>query len=354
MMQFEYARTLCRTHAVTLLCLFASAGKAEQLSVYSYLSPQFLAPVLEAFQYETGITVNSEYMTADRLLARLVAERDGPSADVVFTMEAMRLAKLVAADVLAPLRSERLEAVIPARFRHPDSLWFGLSKWSRTLYYSTERVDPAELSTYADLTDPRWKGRICTRPANKVYVQSLLASVIAHAGEQAARRLVRGIVANLARQPVDLDTVQLEGIAANVCDLAVVNSYYYARIVPLQASPLQGNLGAKPKQIVAAVAPLALEQDGRGVHMNISAFALTRASAQPALARRLMEYVLQPLAQRLYADASKDFPMIDDLRSSSARQIFGDFTEDVVPIASLAPHYGLAEEISREEGWLWK
>jgi iron(III) transport system substrate-binding protein len=182
----------------------------------------------------------------------------------------------------------------------------------------------------------------------------MLASIIANDGEQTARRFVRGIVANLARPPVDLDVVQLEAVAAGQCDLAIANSYYYERIVPLQASALQGDGGARAKELIAAVAPRALEQNRRGVHVNISAFALTRASRQPALARRLMEYMAQPLAQRLYADASHDFPIIDGLRSAPSAKIFGDFKEDTLPIATLANHYKLAERISREEGWSWK
>jgi iron(III) transport system substrate-binding protein len=182
----------------------------------------------------------------------------------------------------------------------------------------------------------------------------MIASIIANDGERAARRFVGGIVANLARPPVDLDIVQMEAVAAGQCDLAIANSYYYARIVPLQANPLQGNGGDKPKQLIAAVAPRALEQDGRGVHVNISAFALTRASRQPDLARRLMEYMVRPLAQRLYADASHDFPILGGLGGDASEQIFGDFKEDALPLAALARHYELAERISREEGWVWK
>ena len=255
-------------------------GHADQLTVYSYLTPQFLQPVLTAFSHETGIAVDVEYMTANQLLERLETERDGPSADVVFTMEAKRLAEMVSAELLTPQTSAILQAKIPAQFRHPDNLWFGLSKWSRTVYYSTERVGPGEVSGYADLAD--------------------------------------------------------------------------APIVPLQTSPLQGDGGAQPKQLIAAVAPLALEQNGRGVHMNISGFAQTRASRQPVLARRLMEYMTRPLAQRLYADAARDFPIIDGVRGRASQQIFGDFKEDSLPIAELANYYELAEDISKQEGWLWK
>ena len=328
---------------------------APTLSVYAYLSPPNLGPVLAAFEAETGIRVNVEHMTANELLARLENERDAPSADVVFTMDAMRLAKLVEAGVLAPVHSERLTRAIPNHFRHPDGLWFGLSKWSRSVYYAKDRVDPAHLpASYAELANNRWKGRICVRPSNKIYVQTMIASMIAHDGEQAARDFVRGIVRNLARTPVDLDVEQIRAVGAGECDLAIANSYYYARLLDLQYNPLVATAGTQAQRMMENVVPLALEQKGRGVHMNISAFALTKMSRQRELAIELMEYMVRPLAQRLYATASKDFPIGASLRSAQDKQVFGDFREDDLPIAELAPHYPLAEKISREVGWLWK
>lgn len=349
-------RSVNRIRAVigSLLLLVATPGVAQELSVYAYLTDTYLGPVLSAFEADTGIQIKVEYMTAAQLLARLEAERDGPSADVVFTMEAKRLAALVAADVLVPVHSDKLIAAIPAHFRHPQGLWFGLSKWSRSVYYAKDRADPTRLRSYDSLVDDYWKGRICVRTANKIYVQSLLASIIAHDGEQAARRFVRGLVKNFARTPVDLDNEQLRAVGAGTCDVAIANSYYYARLLQLRYNPLSPSAGAEVAQFADNVVPLAMEQGGRGVHMNISGFALTKASRQSAIGIRLMEYLVQPLAQRLYADASKDFPIGAGLRSAAAKQTFGDFDEDTLGIAELAQHYPLAERISREEGWLWK
>jgi iron(III) transport system substrate-binding protein len=328
---------------------------ATTLSVYASLNPPHLEPVIAAFEADTGIKVNVEHMTANELLERLIKEQNGPSADVVFTMDAMRLAKLTAADVLTPVASERLTTAIPSHFRHPEGLWFGLSKWSRSVYYAKDRVNPAHLpASYAALAEDRWKGRICVRPANKIYVQTLLASLIANDGEQAARRFVRGIVKNLARTPVDLDIEQIRAVGAGKCDLAIANSYYYGRLLGFRYNPLSATAGAEVGRILDNVVPLAVEQKGRGVHMNISAFALTRMSQQPQRAIQLMEYLVQPLAQRLYADAAKDFPIIAGLRSNEADLVFGEFHEDASPIADLARHYQQAEKLSREEGWLWK
>jgi iron(III) transport system substrate-binding protein len=120
-------------------------GDGRGLTVYSYLTPAFIQPVLDAFAFESGITVQVEYMTAGQLLDRLVEENAAPEADVIFTMEALRLAKLVDAGVLQPVDSALLETAIPAKYRHPDGLWFGLSKWARTAFYSKYRVNPDDL-----------------------------------------------------------------------------------------------------------------------------------------------------------------------------------------------------------------
>lgn len=329
-------------------------GFGGELTVYAYLNPGSLGPVLDAFEAETGIAVDVTYMTAAELLDRLRAERAGASADVVFTMEAKRLSALAGADVLAPVRSDVLETVVPRQFRHPDGLWFGLSKWSRSIFYAKDRVEPSTITGYASLAEPRWRGRVCMRTANKVYVQSLVASMLAHEGTAATRAYVRGLVANFARDPVDLDIEQLRAVADGVCDVTVANSYYYQRLSAMQYNPIAPDAGASVRNLLDAVKPLAVEQTARGTHMNISGFARTRAAANPEAAIALMEYVVRPLAQRLYADTSHDFPIIDGLRSQLSVDLFGKFREDELPLAALSEHYDTAEKLTRGAGWRWK
>ena len=340
-----------RLLSVFFVSLLAVGGaRAEShggLTVYSYLTPTFIQPVLDAFAHETGVPITVEYMTAGQLLDRLIEENSAPKADVIFTMEAKRLAKLVEADVLQAVDSDKLTGAIPAKYRHPDGLWFGLSKWVRTAFYSKYRVDPSELRTYADLSDDKWKGRVCVRPSNKIYVQSMLSSMIAHDGVRATRRFVKGLVNNFARDPIDLDIVQIQGIADGICDIAIANSYYYGRLFPQARDP-------DTKRILDAVGMVYLEQDGRGVHVNISGFAMTKATAHRENAQRLMEYMVRPTVQRLYADGSKDHPILPGLKPDTALSALGDFKEDDLAIHELGRHYDVAERISREENWLWE
>ncbi len=332
------------------ICVVTSGAYAQSdnsLRVYSYLTATFLDPVLEAFEAETGVRVSAEYMTANQLLDRLVAEKENPQADIVFTMEAMRLAKLVDADVLAPVVVDDLKAAIPEQYRHPAGLWFGLSKWTRTVFFAKDRVDVATLSSIKDLANPVWKGRICVRPSNKIYVQTMLAALIARSGEEATRSFVRGLVANLARDPVDLDLVQIDGIVDGVCDVAIANSYYYGRLIPQSRNP-------DVKRILDAVGIHYVDQDAQGAHMNVSGYAMVKGANNPNDARKLMSYMIRPAVQRLYADASMDHPIVSGLKPHRGLQSLGIFIEDDQPLHELGKHYELVEQISREEGWLWK
>lgn len=325
----------------------------NELSAYAYLSPAYIGPVFEAFEEETGIQVNVEYMRANDLLNRLIEEGDDPKADIIFTMEAKRLASLSSEKLLGLVKSPILETAIPSRYRHPDGLWYGLSKWSRSIFYSTERVDPTSITSYYDLAKPEWRGRICARPSNKAYVQSLLASMLAHDGEAKVRDFVRGLIANFAREPIDLDIKQITGIADGICDIALANSYYFARLESTSFDIISGTY-TDAKRLLQSVGVLYPKAEHKGVHMNISGYGLTKATKNRGKAIKLMEYLVRPAVQRLYADPSRDYPIVSGLKPHSVLQKLGTFDEDKLAISELAKHYDLAERISKEEGWLWK
>lgn len=354
----RWARMLaCQRWRHRLLCVLLSFGLsqatlAEELYVLAYQNPGTLDPLLEVFASETGIDVRVEYLSANDLKQTLI---DGStSADVIFTLEAKRLADLVSADVLAPVASDSLTKAVPVHFRHPDNLWFAIAKWSRSVYYAKARVDPSHITSYQSLTAPRWRGRICVRTSNKIYVQSLLASMIAAEGEADARRFAEGLVANLARPPSDLDMAQLQGVFEGACDITLANSYYYERLLAQRYDPLVPAAGKAAGELLAEVKPLAVNQDGRGVHMNVSAVAMAKRATHPAAALRLMEYALTPLAQRLLTQPGRELPIVDSVRAGASTQLFGDFREDNLPLAELAEHYATAERIARESGWTWK
>lgn len=343
---------LGRWTSTLFLLTLAPLATAEEIRVYAYLTPAYLGPALEVFETETGITVNAEYMRADDLRDRLIREAGKPQADVIFTMEAKRLAALVSAGVLGSTRSSLLEKAIPSQHRHPDGHWFGLSKWTRTIFYAKDRVDPSAIKQYADLAHERWRGRVCVRTANKIYVQSLLAAMLAHTGPEAVRQYAQGLVQNFARTPVDLDLEQIKGVANGLCDVALANSYYYARMQPLAYDVVSGTY-SDAKRILDAVAIHYPDASGPGVHVNISGFGMVRDAPNAKAAKQLMEFLVRPSIQRLYADASKDYPIIP-MKPHAILQALGNFREDALPLHQLSSHYEQAEALSRASGWLWK
>ena len=126
---------------------------AEEIVVYSARSHYGQEPAFEAFTQQTRIVIKSFGGNAGELFERLRAEGANSPADVLISVDAGNLWNAAQAGLLAPVDSAVLEANIPAHLRDPKGRWFGLAVRARTIAYSTERVKPSELSTYAALGD---------------------------------------------------------------------------------------------------------------------------------------------------------------------------------------------------------
>ena len=187
--------------------------------------------MFDAFTKQTGIPVKFVTDKAGVLLARLRAEGKNSPADILITTDAGNLWEAAQEGLLVPIKSEKLEANIPTYLRDPQNQWFGLSVRARTIVYNTDKVNTEELSTYADLASSKWQGRLCLRTSKKVYNQSLVAMMIAEYGKERTEQIVRGWVANLATDPLSNDTKAMEYVAAGKCDVTIVNSYYFGRLI---------------------------------------------------------------------------------------------------------------------------
>jgi len=217
----------------------AAAGAAESVNLYSARQEALIKPLLERFTERTGIEVNLVTGSADALIKRLEVEGRNTPADLLITVDAGRLHRAETAGLFQPIESDVITERVPAHLRDDDHHWSGLSQRARVIAYSTERVDPAELSTYEALAEPRWRNRICVRSSDNIYNQSLLASIIAAHGKERATEWAEGIVANMARRPQGGDRDQIMAVAAGVCDVAIVNTYYYGRMRGADARPEQ-------------------------------------------------------------------------------------------------------------------
>ncbi len=244
------------------------------------------------FTEETGIEVEFHTGTDVELRERIAAEGDETPADVYLTVDAGNLAEAANQDLFAPLDSDTLNEAIPANLRDENGYWYGLTVRARTLMYHPERVAANEIpATYEELADPAWNGRVCLRDSTNVYTQSLIASLIANDGEPEALDVVTGWAAN--SEILNSDTLILESIAEGLCDVGITNHYYLARL--LEEDP------DFPVELVWA------NQEGRGVHVNVSGGGVTRHAAHPELAQQLLEWLATD-GQSVFADGNHEYP----------------------------------------------
>jgi iron(III) transport system substrate-binding protein len=311
--------------AALLVLQGAAWVPAAEVNIYSYRQPFLIEPILEAFTKETGIKVNTVF-AKEGLIERLKAEGRNSPADVLLTASVGRLDDAVEAGVLQAVRTPTLERNIPAAFRHPEGLWYGLTMRARVIYASKERVPRGAINTYEDLADPRWKGRICTRPSHHPYNVALLASLIVHHGVEQAEDWARKVANNLARKPQGNDRGQVRAISEGICDLSLGNSYY------------MGAMLNDPDQVgwAKAVYMIFPNQDGRGTHMNISGAGVTRATKHKAEAVRLLEYLSSAEAQSMYAQGNYEYPVKPDAKWSPLVESWGRFKPDDVDLTKVA------------------
>src|SRR6056297_2249143 len=313
--------------AVLAAMLAAFPVQAATVNVYSARQEALIKPLLDEFTASSGIEVNLVTGAGDALLARLINEGRNSPADVLLTVDAGRLFRAREAGVLQPVESTYLEQVVPANLRDSEGYWFGLSVRARVIAYARQRVDAAQLSTYAALADPRWKGRICVRSSGNIYNQSLVAGMLAQQDRSATEAWLKGFVSNFARPPQGGDRDQIKAVAAGQCDVALVNSYHFGAM--LQSDNEEERRAAEQVELLWP------NQSNRGVHINISGTGVIRASEQPDLARELIEFLVREDSQQWYAETNNEYPVRDSVSPSRLLQSWGDFKADDLDVSEL-------------------
>jgi iron(III) transport system substrate-binding protein len=337
--------TLRNGLAVAALAIWAPlvSAAADELNVYSGRHYQTDEALYARFTELTGITVNRIEDKEDPLLERIVNEGANSPADVFITVDVGRLWRADQAGIFAPVDSAVLTERVPAHLRHPEGHWFGFATRARVVVYAKDRVDPASLTTYRDLADPRWRGKLCIRSSSNVYNLALLGSFIAHDGEAAAEAWAAGVVANFARPPEGGDTDQIKAVAAGECDVAVVNTYYYVRLVRSD-KPEENEIAAK----VGVVFP---NQGSTGTHVNISGAGMLRHAPHPEAATKFLEYLASDEAQGYFADGNNEYPVVPGLTANEALLALGSFEADTLPIDEIGANQPLAQQIFDRVGW---
>ena len=315
------------------------------VNIYSARKEQLILPLLERFQQDTGIGFQLVTGKAGELIKRLEAEGDATPADVMITVDAGNLHRAKEARLLQPMKSEVAASAVPENLRDKDWYWTGLSQRARTIIFAPDRVDASKLSTYEDLTNSEWAGRVCIRSSSNIYNQSLVASMIAANGEEATLQWATEFVKNFARPPTGGDTDQLRAVAAGECDLAVTNTYYFGRL----------NASKKPKdQEVAAALKVFWPNQGdndRGTHVNISGIGVTAHAKNYDSAIALIEYLYNEESQNWYAQVNHEYPVVADIPASAVLQAFGDFNSDNLNLTILGTNNQIAVKIMDQAGW---
>ncbi|MGV6812505.1 MAG: Fe(3+) ABC transporter substrate-binding protein [Brevirhabdus sp.] len=312
--------------ALTTAALTALAVPAlADVNIYSYRQVDLIQPLMDKFTEETGIKVNIAFLNKG-MVERLQAEGKRSPADLVLTTDISRLAALVDAGVTQPVESATLTANVPAAFRDPGNQWFGLTSRARVVYASRDRVADGEVTTYEDLTDPKWKGRICTRSGTHAYNIALTSAVIHHHGEDGAAKWLQGVKANLARKPQGNDRAQVKAIWAGECDISLGNTYYMGAMLT--------NEEQKPwADAVRIVFPTF---EGKGTHVNLSGMAMTAAAPNRDDALKLMEWLTGAEAQQIYASKVYEYPVAPGVSPDAMVADWGSFTPDDVNLMDLA------------------
>lgn len=293
------------------------------------------------FTRETGIEVNRIEADADALIERIASEGEFSQADLLITVDAGRLWRAEEAGILAAVQSEVLNERLPEYLRHPGGLWFGISTRARVIIYNKAAGAPDGLSDYADLADPAFNGEICMRSSSNIYNISLLASVIAHDGADAAESWAKGVVANFKRPPQGNDTANIEAVASGECGISVVNTYYLARFS-----------GDEEKAgLLDQVGVIFPGQAGTGTHINVSGAGLVKTAPNRDNAIRFLEYLTSTSAQRYFADGNSEYPAADGVEGNSAVEALGEFKPDTLNLSALGENQTEAVQIFDRAGW---
>jgi iron(III) transport system substrate-binding protein len=325
------------------LMLSRSASAAETVNVYSarhYPSDEIL---FDMFSKETGIAVQVINGNAEDLMQRQKQEGESSPADVLITVDAGNLWRAQEMGLFKGVRSDDLEREIPENLRDPQGRWFGFSKRARVIIYNPDKVKAEELSTYQDLADSKWKGRILVRSSNNIYNQSLVAAMIETDGLEKTEAWAKGLVANFARKPEGGDIDQIMALTAGIGDIAISNSYYFARM-----------LNSDKPDVKAKVEKLKIffpNQQARGTHINISGAGVAAYAPNEANAVKFLEFLVSPEAQKVFADANNEFPVRKDVPPTAVVAAWGDFKADPISATALGKNNAEAVKLMDRVEW---
>ena len=339
-------------HRVCVLLLTAAGlsvggttavSAAEEVNIYSYRQPFLIKPFLDEFTKQTGIKVNAVFVKKG-MAKKIESEGRNTKADGILTVDISRLKAHADAGLLQPVKSDVIEKNIPAHLRDPNGEWIGLTLRARVIGVSKDRVPEGTIKSYEDLADPKFKGKICSRPGSHVYNRALVASMVAEHGEEKAEEWAKGVVGNFARKPQGNDRAQAKAVKEGVCDIAIMNNYYYGKMKFNDKKP-------KQKAWAESIYLVFPNQDNRGTHVNISGAAVTKHAKNKDNMIKLLEFLSGDFAQRMYAADNYEYPANPNVATDREVASWGSFKSDEVSLGKIADLTPTAQKIVDRAGW---
>jgi iron(III) transport system substrate-binding protein len=331
--------------SILALAIAATAGTATaaELNLYSSRHYDTDERLYSEFTEATGIKINRIEGNADELITRMEAEGANSPVDVFLTVDTVRITRAKELGLLQPVESDVLEARIPAYLQDADNQWFAFSQRARILFYDkTDVANPP--ATYQDLAKPEYAGMICIRSSSNVYTQNITAALTAHLGEEAIGDWAKAVVGNFARDPQGGDTDQLRGIASGECDIAMSNTYYFARA-------LRKGDKSMTAEDLANIGWVFPNQNDIGAHMNISGGGVAANAPNRENAIKFLEYLASDQAQQYFSAGNDEYPAVPGVGLAESVATLGIFRPDAIELGDIAAQIGTAQNILNEAGW---
>jgi len=337
-----FARASALALIIPALVTPAQAADSGEVNVYSYRQPYLIEPLLKEFTDETGIKVNVIFAEKG-LIERIQAEGRNSPADVLLTVDIGNLTQAKTAGIAQPVQTEAIDAAVPQAYRAKDDEWIGLTRRARVIYASKDRVKQDTI-TYEELADSKWRGKICTRSGQHPYNVALIASMIAAHGEEWTEEWLKGVKSNLARKPAGNDRLQVKGVYAGECDLALGNTYYMGAMLNDKKEPEQ-------KAWAESVNILFPNSADRGTHINVSGAVLAKHAPHKVNAVKLVEFLASDKAQEMYAEVNYEYPVKEGVPASELVQSWGTFKADPISLEEIAGLRKMASELVDKVGF---
>jgi len=330
---------------VLLSSCMPNTNKSKEINIYSQRHYDSDKMQYKKFEEKTGIKVNVTKAGADELIQRLKNEGDNSQADLFITVDVGKLWQASDMGLFQKFNDQKVFDNIDPQFLDKNGFWVPVTYRSRVVVYSNERVKKEDLSTYEDLANEKWRGRLLVRSSSNAYNQALMSSLVANLGPEAVTSWSEAVVKNFARDPKGSDRDQVKAIAAGQGDIAIVNSYYIGLLL---ASEKEEEINAG--KAVSVFFPNQGAEE-RGAHINVSGIALAKNAPNKENAIELIKYLTSVEGQETYVNNSYEYSVNPNVKPDEIVQAWGEFKKDPVDLNMLGVKRDEAIRIFDKTGW---